>query len=58
MQLTVIAPKDWHAISNGIEQRFEYSENEAGKHVIERNNLQWMLDFYGEGVDVSVFDFE
>lgn len=58
MQLTVIAPKDWHAISNSIEQRFELSENESGKHVIERNNLQWMLDFYDPGVEVSVFDYE
>ena len=28
MQLTVLCPKEWQAISNGIETRYEYSDNE------------------------------
>ena len=58
MTLTVISPKDWYAISNGIETRFEYSDGEKGKHVIERNNIEWMLGFFDKDVDVAISDFE
>lgn len=58
MALTVICPKDWQAISNGIETRYEYSDGEKGKHVVERNNIEWMLNFYDQGTEVAICDFE
>ena len=59
MQLTLVFPKDWEAVSNGIEQKFEYSEtNQNGLHIIEKNNLEWFLDFFKKDEVVNICDFE
>ena len=58
MSLVVVCPSDWRAISNGMEQRFDYFDNRQGKHVIERNKIDWFLDFYGQNDDIVVNEFE
>ena len=58
MSLIVTCPKEWQAVSNGIEKRFEYSDNKKGQHIIERHNMQWFLDFYekdSEPISLVVF---
>jgi len=58
MTLTVTCPKDWSPVSNGIETRYEYSDNKKGQHVVERNNMQWFFDFYDKEQEVSIVQFE
>ena len=58
MKLVVLCPADWRAVSNGIEERFNYYEYQQGKHIIERNRLDWFLEFYGADDDFVVNDFE
>ena len=57
MSLVVLCPSDWRAISNGIEETFDYQDDKKGKHVIEKHALDWFLDFYGEGEHFSVNEF-
>lgn len=64
MELSVICPREWEAISNGIEERYDYEFDEAkrtkgAQRMIERHDIAWMLDFYDkESEQISVATFE
>ena len=58
MQLTVLCPAEWKAVSNGIDTRYEYSDGEKGKRIIEKHNINWFLDFYDKDTQIAIYDFE
>lgn len=67
MTLTVMCPREWEAVSNGIETRYNYEldSDEYGKgkgegsRVIEKNEIGWMLDFYDQGSEkISIATYE
>ena len=59
MQLTVICPKEWQAISNEMETRYEYSDSQKGQRIIEKHNIDWFLDFYDkESQEISICEFQ
>ena len=64
MELSIICPREWEAISNGIEERYDYEFDEAkrtkgAQRMIERHDIAWMLDFYDkESEQISVATFE
>lgn len=57
MSLVVTCPKDWTAVSNSIEKRYENLQEE-GRHVLERHGIEWFLNFYENKADVILFEFE
>lgn len=54
MTLTVTVPKDWIAVSNEIEKRYDNVDKE-GKRVITRYNTSWFLNFYEDVNQVAVY---
>ena len=59
MTLTLMCPKDWKAVSNGLETRYDWDDAELnGKHVVERNNIEYFIDFYEKDTAISICDFE
>ena len=58
MALTMIVPKEWQAVSNGIETRYELSDGQKGLRIVERHGIEWFLDFYDKDTEVSICDFE
>lgn len=57
MNLTVTTPNSWNAASNGIEKRYKSAAAE-GRRVLERNGIEWFLDFYEDVNAVSLSEFE
>lgn len=57
MNLTVTTPNSWNAASNGIEKRYKSAAGE-GRRVLERNGIEWFLDFYEDVNAVSLSEFE
>lgn len=47
MTLSLTIPKEWVAVSNEIEKRYEDVTKE-GKRVLERYGIQWFLNFYSD----------
>jgi virulence-associated protein VapD len=45
MTLSVTCPKEWKAVSNSIEKRYENAKTD-GKRVLERHGIEWFLKFY------------
>lgn len=60
MSLTVLCPRDWQAVSNGIEKRYDECAGEASEALptVERAQIDWMFDFYDEKSHVAVCEFE
>ena len=57
MSLAVTCPKDWRAVSNSIERRYEDVDGE-GRRVLERHGIEWFLNFYQKKSDVALYEFE
>lgn len=45
MSLVVTCPKDWTAVSNSLEKKYEDLQGE-GRRVLERHGIEWFLNFY------------
>lgn len=45
MTLSLTSTKDWVAVSNEKERRYENVEQE-GKEVLKKFNIEWFLNFY------------
>ena len=45
MTLSVVCPKQWRTISNGIDTRYENAK-EQGKRILEKYDTQWFMGFY------------
>jgi len=45
MTLAVTCPKNWKAVSNSIEKRYEEVDGD-GRRVLERHGIEWFLKFY------------
>ena len=61
MSLIVLCPSDWRAVSNSIERRFALREAESaqnGRHILERADIEWFLNFYDSDNDVAISEFE
>lgn len=58
MSLIVLCPQDWQAVSNSIETRYTYSdEDKKGAHILERAGIEWFTHFY-EDSKMAICDFE
>ena len=57
MSLVVTCPKDWTAVSNSLEKKYEDLQGE-GRRVLERHGIEWFLNFYQDKTDVVLFEFE
>lgn len=59
MSLIVLCPKDWRAVSNAIEKRYQLTDAEnSGRHVLERAGIEWFLAFYDTEDEVAINEFE
>lgn len=56
MTLSLTVPKDWVAVSNELEKRYEEVDGK-GKRVLERFGTQWFLDFYPSHDQAAVYEF-
>ena len=57
MNLVLTCPKDWKAVSNSLEKRYENAESD-GRRVLERHGLDYFLKFYQDKNDVALYEFE
>jgi hypothetical protein len=57
MSLVITVPKDWVAVSNSIETRYDGTSAD-GSRVLEEHGLEWILDSYDNRNDVAVYQFE
>jgi aminopeptidase N len=57
MTLTVACPKDWKAVSNSLEKRYEDAQTE-GRRVLERHGIEWFMNFYEDKSNVALYEFE
>lgn len=58
MQLTVLCPAEWTAVSNSVEKKYDYSDGKKGQHILEKHAIADFVDFYGEDAKISIYDFE
>jgi aminopeptidase N len=45
MSLTIACPRDWKAISNSLEKRYDHA-NKEGARVLERHGIEWFINFF------------
>ena len=58
MQLTVLCPDEWVAVSNSVEKKYDYSDDKKGRHVLEKHAISNFVDFYDPDTKISIYDFE
>lgn len=57
MTLNLTIPNDWVAVSNEKEKRYEHADQE-GKRILEKNGINWFLNFYDDHSKVSAYEFD
>ena len=57
MTLSLTIPNDWIAVSNEKEVRYEHA-NKEGRRVLERDGIDWFLNFYEDQSKVSSYSFD
>jgi hypothetical protein len=57
MTLSLTIPQDWVAVSNEKEVRYENAALE-GRRVLERNGIEWFLNFYDDQSKVASYEFD
>ena len=54
----MLCPDEWRAVSNSVEKKYDYSDGQKGKHLLEKHAIANFVDFFDSDTKISIYDFE